>query len=406
MHPIELSHVSKQYRLGASDSLRDAIPALVRRWTGKPAARQENDEFWALRDVSFHVAKGENLAIVGHNGAGKSTVLKLLSKITTQTKGTIKVRGLLAALIELGGGFHPDLTGSENIYLQGTMLGLTHRQIQKHFDSIVAFSDLEHFLETPVKRYSSGMVVRLGFAVAAHVQPDILLLDEVLAVGDLSFQQKCFNRIAELKRTGTTMIFISHNLEAVQRLCDRVILMNQGRITAEGAPAEMLQRYREEVLSSKLSQGNGAKVESHDGPIQITRLELHDGNGQATAAIQTGEPLTVEIGFRAKQTIKDPAFRIAIERLDGLLCHATSSRQQGLTLTNLSGERSIKLEYPEVTLLPNLYQVIVEVFEGNNPLPVVVLRQGCFFQVTSQQSSQGAVHLEHRWSLNGQHHPA
>lgn len=256
MHPIEFRHVWKRYRIGSKhDSLRDAIPALLKRWVsrnGRNGHAEQPGEFWALKDVSFDVKKGETLGIIGPNGAGKSTVLKLLSKITTSTSGSLKVRGLLAALIELGGGFHPDLTGTENIYLQGTMLGLRHRQIRRFFDSIVAFSELELFLQTPVKRYSSGMVVRLGFAIAAHVQPEVLLIDEVLAVGDLSFQQKCFKRIAELQHLGTTMIFISHNLETVQKLCDRVLFLREGQVVCEGSPSEMVARYRQDAFSNEV----------------------------------------------------------------------------------------------------------------------------------------------------------
>lgn len=252
MHPIHFDHVWKRYRIGSKhDSLRDALPALLKRWVGRNGHGLQPDEFWALKDVSFEVRKGETLGVIGPNGAGKSTILKLLSKITTSTSGSLKVRGLLVALIELGGGFHPDLTGTENIYLQGTMLGLRHRQIRRFFDSIVAFSELELFLQTPVKRYSSGMVVRLGFAIAAHVQPEVLLIDEVLAVGDLSFQQKCFQRIAELQHLGTTMIFISHNLETVQKLCDRVLFLREGQVVCEGSPSEMAARYRRDAFSNK-----------------------------------------------------------------------------------------------------------------------------------------------------------
>src|SRR3990167_396831 len=246
MNPIAFDHVWKRYQLGSThDSLRDAIPALLKRLAGRDGHEPREDEFWALQDVSFSVRKSETLGIIGPNGAGKSTILKLLSRITHQTRGSLRVRGRLSALIELGGGFHTDLTGAENIYLQGTMLGLARRRIRGLFDRIVAFSELDAFLQTPVKRYSSGMVVRLGFAIAAHVQPEILLLDEVLAVGDLAFQQKCFQRIMELKDAGTTMFFIPHTLEAVQKRCDRVLVMGGGQMLGDGEPAEMIRRYRD-----------------------------------------------------------------------------------------------------------------------------------------------------------------
>ena len=252
--PIVFKKVWKRYRIGSKhDTLRDAIPAFFKRLADRNGHGPVEGEFWALKDVSFEVGYGEAVGIVGPNGAGKSTILKLLSRITEQTRGIVKVRGRLAALIELGGGFHPDLTGAENIYLQGTMLGLRRADIKRQYDSIVAFSELEPFLYTPVKRYSSGMVMRLGFAVAAHIQPEVLLIDEILAVGDLSFQQKCFQRIKRLKRQGTTLIFISHNLAAVEKLCDRVLLLKKGQVAGEGDPATLIERYQEEVLGREKS---------------------------------------------------------------------------------------------------------------------------------------------------------
>ena len=400
MPAITLDRISKRYRLGTMhDSLRDMIPSLLKRLAGKNGgAPAQQSEFWALSDVSFEVAKGETVGIIGPNGAGKSTVLKLLSKIIRQTHGTLSTQGRLAALIELGGGFHPDLTGAENIYLQGTMMGFSRREVARMYDSIVTFSELDRFLQTPVKRYSSGMTVRLGFAVAAHVQPDILLIDEVLAVGDLSFQQKCFKRIDELKETGTTMIFISHNLEAVQKLCDRVILLQGGRVIGQGDPSQMIQRYRNEVFSDTLKASNAQVIQS-DRDFTIRNVTLRDVNAKETDAVPVGETLHLEVGYEAKRPIRQPSVRISLERLDGLVCHATSSRQNGLELETLEGEGTICLEYPEVNLLPNLYQVTVDIFEGDNLVPLASSRQNVF-QITSDDCQEhGTVHLDHEWSL-------
>ena len=200
---------------------------------------------WALRDVSFQVRQGEALGIVGHNGAGKTTILKILSSITTPTAGEITVRGRMAALVEVGSGFHPELTGRENIHLHGAMLGMRRSEIRQKLDSIIEFSGVGQYIDVPVKRYSSGMYVRLGFSIAAHLNPDILLLDEVLAVGDAAFQAKCLDRLSELRRTGRTVVFISHDLAAVYRLCDRAILMSHGRVVAEGPPRQVIDEYQQ-----------------------------------------------------------------------------------------------------------------------------------------------------------------
>ena len=399
--PIEFRNVWKHYRIGSQhDSLRDVIAATFKRLISRNGHAEAPQGFWALHDVSFEVKKGETLGIVGPNGAGKSTILKLLSRITRQTKGSLRVHGRLAALIELGGGFHSDLTGAENIYLQGTMLGFSRKEIRRMYNSIVAFSELERFLETPVKRYSSGMIVRLGFAIAAHIQPEVLLIDEVLAVGDLAFQQKCYRRIRELKLQGTTMIFISHDLEVVQKLCDRVLLLQQGRILREGWPAQIIKQYREEVLTDTLKTTN-APLEDHGSPVSITRLTLRDANGLPADTLKTGEPLRVEVGFRAAQTVNQPVFRVAIERLDDLLCHAVFSRHSNLALDTLTGEGTVTLEYPAVNLLPNLYQVTVELFDRESGIPIAAVRDHCFFQITSDDREHGAVHLEHTWTLEG-----
>lgn len=400
MHPIELIHVSKRYRTGSHhDSLRDAIPALFKQLMGRNGHGLKDGEFWALNDVNFHVARGETLGIIGPNGAGKSTILKLLSRICQQTKGQLHVRGRLAALIELGGGFHPDLSGAENIYLQGTMLGLSRRQIRQLFDSIVEFSELDRFLDTPVKRYSSGMVVKLGFAIAAHVHPDILLLDEVLAVGDIAFQQKCFKRIDQLRESRTTMIFISHNLDAVQKLCDRVLLLRQGCAVDQGEPGRIIQRFREEMLSHAMRVSASEPHAVSNGPVQITHVLLLDDAGATVETLKTGEPLQIEVGYRADRSIAQPTFRLAIERLDGLLCHAAISRHSGLALDTLRGHGTLIVRYPALNLLPNLYQVTVELFEDKNPVPVAALRRHGFFQTLSDTHEHGTIHLEQAWEL-------
>src|SRR5215203_5850897 len=241
MIDLKFNNVSKKYRIyhepeaeASKNILRRVRRTLHRNW----------NDFWALRDVSFEVSRGEALGIIGQNGAGKSTLLKLLYNITAPTKGRITINGRLAALIEVASGFHPDLTGRENVFLNGSLLGMKRGEISRKLDSIVDFAGVSAFIDTPVKRYSSGMYLRLGFSIAAHLDPDILLLDEVLAVGDAQFQSKCIERVNQLKHAGTTIVFISHDLRAVQQLCDRVILLKKGQIEADGDPAETIAFYQ------------------------------------------------------------------------------------------------------------------------------------------------------------------
>jgi lipopolysaccharide transport system ATP-binding protein len=243
---ISFNSVSKKYKLGfKKDALRDAIPHFFKSLIKKESEHSGHPKYiWALNNVNFQVKKGEFLGIIGPNGAGKSTILKIISKITKPTQGFVSINGRVGALIEIGAGFHPDLTGRENIYLNGSILGLKKKEIDEKFDRIVEFSELEQFLDTPVKRYSSGMYVRLGFSVAAHLDPDILLIDEVLAVGDMSFQEKCLNRIRHLKENKTTVVFISHNLGAVQKVCNRAIYLKEGQIAVKGETAMVINDYK------------------------------------------------------------------------------------------------------------------------------------------------------------------
>jgi len=241
MIDLRFDRVSKRYRIQQEDADHPAQHSLVRKLQ---SLRRRREDFWAVRDVSFEVERGEALGIIGHNGAGKSTILKLLANITAPTSGEITINGRLSALIEVGSGFHPELSGRENVFLSGSILGMRRAEISAKLDSIVEFAGVRQFIDTPVKRYSSGMYVRLGFAIAAHLDPDILLLDEVLAVGDATFQAKCMQRIKELEAAGTTIVFISHDLTAVERVCDRVLLMNKGKIVANGMPRDVINDYK------------------------------------------------------------------------------------------------------------------------------------------------------------------
>lgn len=401
--PIELDHIWKQYQLGSKhDSLRDAIPGLLKRLRGRHHSTSDAGAFWALNDVSFQVPKGQTLGLIGPNGAGKSTILKLLSRICKQTKGTIHVRGRVAALIEVGAGFHPDLTGRENVFMNGTIMGLSRKEIRRLFDSIVAFSEVEKFLDMPVKRYSSGMLVRLGFSVAAHVHPDILLIDEVLAVGDLSFQQKCYQRILSLKESGTTMIFISHNLEAVQRICDRVILLDEGRATLEATPDEAIAAYHKHAFRKyryeQVLTPHGIELSDTSQDAEFTKVVVTAIDGSPREMIEMGEPFHVSFHYRTKRSIQQPSLVATIERVNGLVCHEASTQAAGFSWDCWDGEGSLTLEYPNAAWLPNAYLITAVMYEGQNPAGVARMQGPVYFQVTSKEPpGRGVVQLPHRW---------
>jgi lipopolysaccharide transport system ATP-binding protein len=288
---IEVHGLSKRYRLGAigATSLREEFHRYIDRWRG--IERSNEKEFWALRDVSFEVQPGEVVGVIGHNGAGKSTLLKILSRITEPTSGTARMRGRVASLLEVGTGFHPELTGRENIFLNGAILGMTRGEVRAKLDEIVAFAEVEKFIDTPVKRYSSGMYVRLAFAVAAHLEPEILIIDEVLAVGDVQFQQKCLGKMQEVASgDGRTILFVSHSMQAVAALCSRGLLFRNGAIVAVGAPAEIVSQYLDSIETRHAShEWSGT---AGDANITVTSARLV---GARRGAFRTDEPIVIEI---------------------------------------------------------------------------------------------------------------
>ena len=291
---IEFNGVWKKFRRGeVHDSLRDLIPALARRLTGRSRTEAElqRDEFWAVRDVSFTIEPGQTLGVIGNNGAGKSTILKILTRILRPTRGSYVVRGRIGALIEVAAGFHPDLTGRENIFLQGAIMGMGRTQTRRKLDQIIAFSEIEQFIDTPVKRYSSGMNARLGFSIAAHLDPDVLIIDEVLAVGDWTFQKKAFGRIRELARSGLPVVVVSHQLDRIAELCTDALLLSQGRVVTAGLPADVIGAYM------RGASGIGAAA-SDLSPIAIESAELLDGN-----EVRSGESVRFRITGEARQEI-------------------------------------------------------------------------------------------------------
>lgn len=301
---VRVENVSKRYRIGAlhpayatfRELVGEALTAPLRRLRGANGNRYET--LWALRDVGFEVRRGELVGIIGHNGAGKSTLLKILSRITRPSTGEVEIYGRVGSLLEVGTGFHPDLTGRENIFLNGAILGMRKAEIENKFDEIVAFSELEKFVETPVKFYSSGMYVRLAFSVAAHLEPEILIMDEVLAVGDAAFQQKCLDKMHEIRGQGRTIFFVSHNLPAVTRLCRRAVLLEEGRVAAEGAPQEVVNRYlRSSWKAGAQREWSEASDAPGDSVVRLRRVRVCDERGETTAVTDVRRPFSIEVTY-------------------------------------------------------------------------------------------------------------
>ena len=325
-HAIRAERLGKRYRIGERetyralrDTLTTAITAPVRRLRsgGRTAAR--DNTIWALRDVSLEVAPGEVLGVIGHNGAGKSTLLKILSRITEPTEGRAEVRGRVGSLLEVGTGFHPELTGRENIFLNGAILGMKRAEIARRFEEMVAFAGVERFIDTPVKRYSSGMYLRLAFAVAAHLEPEILLVDEVLAVGDAAFQKKCLGRMSEVAREGRTVLFVSHNLPSIEKLCQRVIVIDGGRLVMQGDPVTCIAAYlgAHAEPSSGVDLASVPRLDPRLVPV-YTHLELRAIDGTPVSAVGSGEPLEFHLSYAAADEIQSPSFGIIVSNGMGM----------------------------------------------------------------------------------------
>lgn len=368
---LELNHVWKKFHRGEiNDCLRDAIPAFVKGLCGFGPKRSELDkkDFWALADINFKVEEGETLGIIGHNGAGKSTLLKILSNIIEPNRGNMRVNGRLRSLIEIGAGFHGDLTGRENIFLNGAILGMTRQEIQKNFDSIVDFSGVEAFLDTPVKRYSSGMAARLGFAVAAHLEPEILIVDEVLSVGDSEFQKKCLGKMSSVAGEGRTVLFVSHNMGAVRQLCSRSILLEKGRMIAEGKTEEVIYEY----VGRKDSQAGNPIAERTDraGTGDARVLDVKVGTSPEMMGSESycdfGAELYVQVRFSAKTNIKNPVISVAFvnSQHEAVSQVTTFIRDAKLGDLEENCEKEVQFVIPNIYMIPGRYSLYVGV--GND----------------------------------------
>lgn len=400
---IEMKDVHKRFvlRYDRPRSFKELALSLVSRRDGP------GEELHALRGVSLAVNEGEVLGIIGENGAGKTTILNLIARILEPTSGKITTKGRVSTLLELGTGFHPDLTGRENIYLNGSILGRTRSQMRERVDEIISFAELEHFIDAPMKHYSSGMSVRLGFSVAVHTDPEILLVDEVLAVGDIAFQQKCLERIAQMRSQGMTIVYVSHNHEQVRSLCDQAIWLHNGLIQAEGDPSEVVRSYLNYALRERGlqiwelgdEQERGRRLGS--GAVEITGATTLDGEGRPSDAFVNDSPFAVRIDYRCRQPITDCAFGLSIYTAEGIWVTSPNSIEQSDNI-QVGSSGSVYYVVDRLPLRAGSYELTVAVFDPTVSLykPHDHLHRLYHFTVMDRDRpmpQDGLVELRHQW---------
>src|SRR5262245_21382115 len=348
---VRADEVWKMFRL--YHERNQSLKAMVMR-----RGRAKYEDFWALKDVSFEVPAGTTFALVGHNGSGKSTMLKTLARILRADKGAVEIEGKVSALLELGAGFHPELSGRENVYLNGAILGLTKRDIDERFDDIVSFAGLERFIDSPVKNYSSGMYVRLGFSVAINVDPDVLLIDEELAVGDEEFQRKCLERVTDLRSAGKTIVVVTHALGTVRNLCDQAIWLEEGEVRASGPAADVADAYLGEVhVDRQVDDEGGARWGS--GDVRITDIALVRADGRNVSKVCTGDPMTIRMAYEADGEVEGPVFGVAIHTLEGIHITGPNTREAGVEIDSIEGKGHVDFHIERLMLLPGAYDVSV-----------------------------------------------
>jgi ABC-type polysaccharide/polyol phosphate transport system ATPase subunit len=402
---VRFENVSKRFMM-ATERPQTILESVIALANGRQVRRRTEQELWAVRDLSFELAQGESLGIIGRNGSGKSTTLKLITRILRPTTGRISVRGRVSALLELGAGFHPDLTGRENIYLNGSVLGLSKAEVDKHFDSIVAFSELDDFIDVPVKHYSSGMYVRLGFSIAIHVEPDILILDEILAVGDQRFQTKCVEQIFKLKRQGATIVLVSHNLDMVRNLCSQLLWIEHGELRGAGPVQTVAGQYMADAYDAYDQGREQTRTNGQDSfkrwgtrEIEIDNVRFLDGDGRQKETFRHGDPLTIEIAYTAHKPIEDPEFGLAIYRQDGIHINGPNTQSGGLDTGILHGPGLIRYHIDELPLLPARYHVTTAIHDSRLPVAYDHHEQAYSFRVVSgdTQELHGLLTIPARW---------
>ena len=410
---IEVNHVTKEYQLGHITSLKENVANVYRRMAGKSIHKREN--FKALDDVSFSIEQGEVVGIIGHNGAGKSTLLKHLANISKPTKGSVIVRGSVAPLIEVGAGVNPELTGRENIYLNGAILGIPKKIIQQKLDEIIQFSELEQFIDTPVKRYSSGMTVKLGFSIATSLDADILIVDEVLAVGDLAFQRKCFDRMEDMiKRQGKTVLLVSHNIRQVERLCTRVILLNNGKMLMDGKTESVTDAFFS-LSDEKIKKQSSDKafliknIESLEEEIEVLNISLINKEGQSIEIVPYKSDFSIAILVRVKQEMSKLTFGIGVHTPD-LLYLTTIHSEGNLVIDKLyPGEYVVECKIDKFPFLPGTYALLMGVSEGDLARNIFYGENIAHFQIVASEKNRipitvrgGFIGLGAKWGIKNE----
>jgi ABC-type polysaccharide/polyol phosphate transport system ATPase subunit len=387
---IKVENVSKVYRLaGASQSLKQKALECLRRRTAPKTLK-------AIDEVSFSVNRGETLGIIGANGAGKSTLLSLLTKTIFPTHGTIETQGQVSSLLELGAGFHPDLSGRENVFLYGAIMGIPRDRMMERFDAIVEFAGLKEFIDQPVKHYSSGMYVRLGFAVAVEVDPDILLIDEVLAVGDAAFQKKCIDKMREFRRQGKTMLIISHDLQTIQRISDRILFLDRGKMLGLGAPKTMIGEYE------GLTRRRNTEIYQREwgtGEVKITGVCFRDADGTERDTFQWGGDLFATVIYRAEKPVATPVFGFAISDSEGRIVHGSNTQVSGLVIDQIAGEGTVTLHLRDLPMATGLYLFSFSVHSSDHRVNYHRL-DNCFpITVECSRNFEGYAYMPSEWSV-------
>ena len=415
---IKVENLSKQYRLGlvGTGSLGHDLNRWWAKLRGKPdpylKVGEANDRtqsgdseyVWALKDINFEVKQGEVLGIIGRNGAGKSTLLKILSRVTAPTIGNVKIKGRIASLLEVGTGFHPELTGRENIYLNGAINGMTRAEVTQKLDEIVNFSGCERYIDTPVKRYSSGMMVRLGFAVAAHLEPEILIVDEVLAVGDAEFQKKCIGKMHDVAGHGRTVLFVSHNMSAVANLCGKVVWIDTGEIKTSGTSHSIIDKY----LSNKSNLANTPLEKRSDrkgnGNARLVSIKCSAEQGKS---IQLGSDVSCEMKFSVFKQIRSPLFYLGIFDREGTELVHINSRMKNYIFSSIKDDTEIICHMPNIPLPPREYRIDVALLDGNDLVDylesavTLYIDEGDFFSSGYLGPAvRGKILLKHEWKVN------
>ena len=399
---IKVENVSKKYSKSLKRSMLYGIKDIARNTIGlsSHSDKLRKNEFWALDDISFEVKKGETLGIIGLNGSGKTTLLKLLNGIFWPDKGKISIKGKVGALIEVGAGFHPLLTGRENIYINASILGMTKEETDKKFDAIVEFADIGDFLDVPVKHYSSGMFVRLGFAVAVHCEPDILLVDEVLAVGDLRFSLKCHRKMSEFRQNGGTVVMVSHNIQAIRNMCKNVLWLNNGRIKEIGEVHSICNLYEENIIKNgKSSNFIKGKKYRYDSEVNISKIEFLNNQGQKCTNFKVGDYFKLRIYFNCRRTVKKPIFTVSLFNIEGLLVSSSYSNFDGYNIDKISGEGYVDFCIDKLAFKASKYICSIT-FSEKEVSNILDWHEKCYtFNIKSGITNNALINPFPGWSL-------